>query len=65
LVEGVEGDGEIEYAFLAVVALSILCFASWLQNEMDRAARVHDQSGVWGCMTIAWGRYRYIDKTRS
>lgn len=34
---------KIEFVLLAVAALSVVRFASWLQNEMDRAARVRDQ----------------------
>jgi len=38
--------GKIEYASLAVVLLSVVCFAKWLQNAMDGAAQARDQLEV-------------------
>lgn len=37
---------KIEFAFLAVAVMSVVGFGSWLQREMDRAARTRNQRVV-------------------
>jgi hypothetical protein len=38
--------GKIEYASLAVALLSVVCFAQWLQNAMDRAGQTRERLEV-------------------
>lgn len=37
---------KIEFAFLAIAVVSVVGFGTWLQREMDRAARTRNQRTV-------------------